>query len=147
MTLAYELSYEECLDLLRTRTAGRVAVGAPDGPHIVPVNYTVVEDTVYIRTTPYSVLGTYGRNTLVAFEVDDLDEEAHLGWSVVARGRCNAVLDPSDIRRVTHEGAPEPWAAGQRTLLLALQWRELTGRRLARRADEASGVPAEEARP
>ena len=137
MTLAYELGYDECLELLRGGTVGRVAIGAPDGPHIVPVNYTVAGETVYVRTTPYSVLGTYGRNTLVAFEVDQVDEDQQLGWSVVARGRCNAVLDPSELRRITHEANPLPWASGHRTLVLALQWREITGRRLARRHDES----------
>jgi nitroimidazol reductase NimA-like FMN-containing flavoprotein (pyridoxamine 5'-phosphate oxidase superfamily) len=132
MTTVHELGYDECLELLRSRRTGRVAVGAPDGPHLVPVNFTVHEGTIYLRTTPYSVLGTYGRNTLVAFEVDEIDDVEELGWSVVARGRCNAVLDPSELRRITHDAGPQPWAEGQRTLLLALKWRELTGRRLVR---------------
>ena len=142
MTLVMELGYDECLELLRSHSTGRVAIGAPDGPHIVPVNYNVHEGTVFLRTTPYSVLGTYGRNTLVAFEVDHFDEVAQLGWSVVARGRCNAVMDPSEIRRVTHDAPPRPWASGHRTLLLALQWRELTGRRLSRQGTEAGVDPA-----
>jgi nitroimidazol reductase NimA-like FMN-containing flavoprotein (pyridoxamine 5'-phosphate oxidase superfamily) len=138
MTMVYELAYDECLDLLRSRSTGRVAVGAPDGPHIVPVNYAVHEGMLFIRTTPYSVLGTYGRNTMVAFEVDQVDDAEQIGWSVVARGRCNAVMDPSEIRRITHEASPRPWAAGHRTLLLGLEWRELTGRRLARTGDAGS---------
>ena len=137
MSIVHELGHDECLELLRSRRTGRVAVGAPDGPHIIPVNYTVHQDTVYLRTTPYSVLGTYGRNTLVAFEVDELDEAEERGWSVVARGRCNAVMDPSEIRRITHAAGPRPWAVGHRTLLLALQWRELTGRRLPGKATDA----------
>ena len=143
MTLAYELGYDECLELLRGGVAGRVAIGSPDGPHIVPVNYTVLDDAIYFRTAPYSVLGTYARNALVAFEVDRLDEAAQLGWSVVARGRCNAVLDPSELRRVSHLAGPRPWAKGQRTLLLALHWRELTGRRLVRPPGEALDQPAD----
>ncbi|GAA1929543.1 pyridoxamine 5'-phosphate oxidase family protein [Nocardioides marmoribigeumensis] len=141
MAMAYELGYDECLTLLSSRRTGRVAVGAPDGPHIVPVNYTVHEGTIYIRTTPYSVLGTYGRNTQVAFEVDQVDDEERVGWSVVARGRCNAVLDPSEIRRINLHAGPQPWAAGHRTLLLALQWRELTGRRLAHDPAELAARP------
>ncbi len=147
MTLAYELGYDECLRLLGDGTVGRFAINAPDGPHIVPVNYTVLDGAIYVRTTPYSVLGTYGRNALVAFEVDHLDEEQHLGWSVVARGRSNAVLDPSELRRVTHAAGPEPWAKGHRTLVLALRWRELSGRRLVRQASDLRSQTSDPARP
>lgn len=140
MSLLLELGYDECLELLRSRVAGRVAVNAPDGPHILPVNYAVLDETILMRTTPYSVLGTYGRNTMVAFEVDHLDEEQRRGWSVAARGRCHSVEDPSEIRRLMHQAPPQPWAAGQRTLLLQLQWRELTGRTLLSRPDDLLGL-------
>ncbi|MES2712231.1 MAG: PQQ-dependent sugar dehydrogenase, partial [Pseudomonadota bacterium] len=47
-----------------------VAFSTPAGPHMVPVNYTVVDDAIVVRTSPYSLLGTHGRNTVVAFGVD-----------------------------------------------------------------------------
>lgn len=138
----YELGYDECLELLRSRSFGRVAIVAPDGPQIVPVNHVVHEGAVYVRTTPYNALGTYGRNTLVAFEVDHCDDSEQVGWSVVARGRCRDVQDPAEIRRVDDLGGPVPWASGQRTLLLVLECRELTGRRIAPHAGDAAPWPA-----
>ena len=81
-----ELSYAKCYELLAAGGLGRAAVCTPTGPHIVPVNYSVVDESVIFRTTPYSALGTYARNTQMAFEVDHADHERQLGWSVVATG-------------------------------------------------------------
>ena len=88
-----ELNAGECQALLRSGVAGRVAVSTPTGPHIVPVNYTVVENSIVFRTAPYSLLGTYGRESTLAFEIDGFDEVNERGWSVQARGRVEAVTD------------------------------------------------------
>ena len=87
MAESLELSSQECEDLLRAGVAGRIAVSTPGGPHIIPVNYSVVDGAIVVRTSPYSLLGTHGRNTVLAFEVDHFDHEQQHGWSVVARGR------------------------------------------------------------
>ena len=60
-------------------------MSTPDGPHIIPVNYSVVDDAVVVRTSPYSLLGTHGRNTVLAFEIDSFDHAYQHGWSVMAR--------------------------------------------------------------
>ncbi|MDQ6687328.1 MAG: pyridoxamine 5'-phosphate oxidase family protein [Actinomycetota bacterium] len=67
---------------------GRVAMATPLGPRIVPVNYGVHDDEIVFRTAPYSELSTYGWDTDLAFEVDDLDYVAHQAgawWPSVAR--------------------------------------------------------------
>jgi nitroimidazol reductase NimA-like FMN-containing flavoprotein (pyridoxamine 5'-phosphate oxidase superfamily) len=125
-----DLEPQECLRLLQAGVVGRVALSTPDGPHIIPVNYTVFEDTVVTRTSPYSVLGTYGRNAMLAFEVDHIDHERHVGWSVVARGRGWAESDPAEITRIRQTWQPRPWATGNRNLYLRIRWETLTGRRL-----------------
>ena len=56
-----------------------MALSTPAGPHVVPVTYSVVDDAIIIRTTPYSVLGTYAPGSLAALEVDWFDHERHLG--------------------------------------------------------------------
>ena len=61
------------------RRSGRVALCTDSGPQIVPVNYSVVEDSIVFRTTPYSVLGTYAWKTRLAFEVDHIDYEQRQG--------------------------------------------------------------------
>ena len=125
-----DLDPQECSRLLRAGVVGRVALSTPEGPHIVPVNYAVVEDTIVIRTSAYSILGTYGRNAMLAFEVDHVDHDRHVGWSVVARGRGWAEVDPDEVTRIRQEWQPRPWAAGSRNLYLRIRWETLSGRSL-----------------
>jgi hypothetical protein len=126
-----EIGFEECAALLRAGIVGRVAIATQDGPHIVPVNYAVVDEAVVVATSPYSVLGTYGRGGMLAFEVDGFDPETQEGWSVVARGRAEA-LDPLGLQQVREHGLPTPWADGTRTLFLRIPWSELSGRRVGK---------------
>ena len=125
-----ELSVHECEALLRAGVAGRVALSTPTGPHIVPVNYSVVERAIVVRTSPYSLLGTYGRDTTLAFEIDGFDRELERGWSVQARGRAEVVTDRAELDRLRLAAPRQPWAGGSRALVLRLRWTELTGRRL-----------------
>ena len=48
-----ELTTEECLSLMTTRTAGRIALQTPGGLRIFPVNYALFGDAVVFRTLPY----------------------------------------------------------------------------------------------
>jgi uncharacterized protein len=129
MALVREIGFEECAELLRAGVVGRAALSTPTGPHIVPVNYSVIDEAVVVATTPYSVLGTYGRGSMVAFEVDHFDYETHGGWSVVARGRAE-LLGPDEVQRVKALWSPRPWADGTRTMHLRIPWQELSGRRV-----------------
>ena len=123
-----ELAFDECKRLLEAGVMGRVALTTPGGPHIVPVNYAAVEESILVATSPYSALGTYGPHQLVAFEVDHFDYETHTGWSVAVQGRAEVVSDPAEVRRLRQIWAPRPWADGSRNLLLRIPWNELSGR-------------------
>ena len=125
-----ELSVADCEALLRSGVAGRVAISTPMGPHIVPVNYSVVGDAIIVRTSPYSLLGTYARDTLLAFEIDGFDPGRERGWSVQARGRVEFVSDRADLELIREVSEPQPWAGGARSLYLRLRWTELSGRQL-----------------
>jgi nitroimidazol reductase NimA-like FMN-containing flavoprotein (pyridoxamine 5'-phosphate oxidase superfamily) len=138
MKLPIELTYEECAELLGTQPVGRVALCTPDGPRIFPVNYTVVDDAVVFRTTPYSVLGMHSWTSKLAFEVDEVDAEHRAGWSVVATGHGALIEDTDELSRVRTFWDPEPWAGGQRWLYVSLRWSELTGRRIAPRTARMS---------
>jgi uncharacterized protein len=130
MAESRELSNRECEALLRAGVAGRIALSTPTGPHIVPVNYSVVDDAIVVRTSPYSLLGTHGRETTLAFEIDGFDVERERGWSVQARGRAEVVTDRAELERLRLAAPRQPWAGGARVLVLRLRWTELTGRRL-----------------
>ena len=121
-----ELGYAECRALLLRQRVGRAAVATPDGPQIIALNYWIVDDSIVIRTAPFSVLATYGRRSNLAFEVDHVRKDQQLGWSVVARGRANVITDPDELARIRLVCAPQP--AGPRHLYLRLEGQELSGR-------------------
>lgn len=122
------LAPEQCRELLATRRFGRLAYLARAGvPDIVPVNYALDGEDILIRSGPGPKLQAAERKELVAFEVDDLDEDTHTGWSVTVVGRATRLL-PADRERVT--ATPSPWAAGPRLHLLRITPVRLDGRRL-----------------
>ena len=130
MHTIHDLSREDCTRLLTAGIAGRVGISTPTGPHIVPVNYAVHEDSILIRTTAYSLLGTYGRDAQLCFEVDQFDYELKRGWSVSVRGRASFVNDPEELAEIARTWEPRPWAEGQRHLIIRIPWTEVTGRQL-----------------
>lgn len=151
MSESRDLSRLDCLALLSAGTVGRVAVTTPDGPHIVPVSYTVLDDSVVVRTSSYSVLGTYARDAVVALEIDDFDHATRTGWSVVVRGRCSVESDPRTIRSIRETSGGSPWAAGTRNLYLRVRTDQVSGRSVGdptpaetRRALQSLGASLEE---
>ena len=136
-----ELSRSECEGLLRREMVGRVGIATPAGPHIVPLNYSVSEGSVVVCTTPYSLLGTYGRDTLLAFEIDHFEHAQERGWSVLVRGRSEPVEDAAELRSLVRV-LPHPWAAGRRSLYLRIPLTEVSGRRLGLGWDLEETLPA-----
>lgn len=124
-----DLDRARCLELLARGSVGRVAVTTPEGPHIVPVNYVLDDGTVAFRTSAYSVVGTYGRDSLVAFEVDHLEHEARAAWSVMVRGTCFVETDPEALTRL-RSALADSWAGGARTLYLRVPLGQVSGRAL-----------------
>lgn len=79
------LSAAECWRLLQEKSFGRLAVAGLDGiPDVFPLNYTVHEECIYIRTAPGSKLMDIARRPVAAFEIDGDDDSSQ--WSVVVRG-------------------------------------------------------------
>jgi len=99
-----------------------------------------VRASIINRTTAYSVLGRYGHDSVLAFEVDSLDPSDASGWSILARGRAEMVTDPDDLSDLRREITTEPWAPGVRSMYLRLEYTELSGRRLSTQL-QATGRP------
>ncbi len=120
-----DLSTEECWRLAATRPVGRLGWQSHDGVTIVPVNITVADEMVHLRTAAYSTIAREVAGRPVAVEVDELDEETHTGWSVLMRGRAALVRDlpPGSPE-------PEPWPSARRPLLVEIDVTEISGRRL-----------------
>ncbi len=128
-----ELTTEECWAHLADRGVGRMAYVDRDGPVIVPLNYRVHGGQVWVRTASYDQLAIHLPHQQAAFEVDQVDEHARTGWSVLVRGRAEHVVagpgaSPSDWPD------PEPWPDGLRPMTFVLFPSTITGRVL-RQAD------------
>jgi hypothetical protein len=71
------------------------------------------------------------RPTDVGFEVDDLDQQEQTGWSVVLRGRAQAVAQPEDLVRLWTIHGLVPWASGVRNLFIRIEPQRVSGRLVA----------------
>ena len=127
------LAAPECLQLLGRRSVGRLAYVARDGmPDVAPVNYLLHNGDILIRSGSGPKLQAAQRREVVAFEVDDIDEQMRGGWSVVAVGRLSVV--PPDECGTGRP--PQPWANGPRQHVMRLRLQRVTGRRLLGREQE-----------
>lgn len=88
-----ELDLDDCWAHLNGETVGRLAVATEAGADIFPINFTVHERLIYLRSAPGSKLVDIVKNPMVAFEVDGRQSGMH--WSVVIKGE--AVRLTSDI--------------------------------------------------
>ena len=96
-----ELSRQECIDLLKRQKVGRLVFHDELGPVAEPVNYAVAGDSIFFRVAGGSKRAAMAE-PLLAFEVDEVDNDNRAGWSVIARG----VGQPSSARRFSR---PSRW--------------------------------------
>ncbi|WP_158676369.1 pyridoxamine 5'-phosphate oxidase family protein [Tessaracoccus sp. OH4464_COT-324] len=84
-TYFVRLSAQECLELLGDADVGRVAWLAQEGIVVVPVNYQLVDDRIIFHTAEGSpLMEVTGQR--VSFQVDDIDCESAVGWTVLVKG-------------------------------------------------------------
>ena len=116
----HELARARCDELLATHRAGRVAWSGPDGPMILPVTYGIYNGDVVFRTSPYGALSALVDRTNVAFEIDEVDQEAGTGWSVLVCGWAHAVVGSYDLVTLWQMDGVVPWATGTRNLFISI---------------------------
>lgn len=123
-----------CLTLLAGGVVGRVAfIGADGRQELLPVNFAVVEDSIYFRTSragPLSRLAEGLDN--VAFGVDGVEVSSGRGWNVTARGETVGVSDHAELADVEASGLSQPWAGGDRGQVVKIVIHEIDGRRVTR---------------
>ena len=117
-----ELDRNECWELAASVPVGRIAWTTASGPVVVPVNFVIEEERVVLHTAPYAALVREADDSVVAFEVDEIDPVTRCGWSVLLRGRA----------RAGGAGGPtvDTWAGGGRRLTVVIDVHEITGRRV-----------------
>lgn len=123
-----ELSEQQCWAHLAEHRFGRLAYVQRDGPVIIPLNYVAQDGKLWVRTASYNQLAVHLAGQRAAFEVDEIDERGHSGWSVLVRGRAEHVVDAGAVAVSWPD--PAPWPAGIRTMLFCLTPNEVTGRAL-----------------
>ena len=127
-----EIPLTGCDRYLRSETVGRVAVIVDGHPEIFPVNYAIDErGDIYFRTDPGTKLNAVATAPTVAFEIDGLDDENELGWSVLAVGPARWLSTPEQLAHARTLPL-QPWAAGEKANVVRLAPTKLTGRRLYR---------------
>jgi nitroimidazol reductase NimA-like FMN-containing flavoprotein (pyridoxamine 5'-phosphate oxidase superfamily) len=93
------LDRDECESLLRAQRIGRVGLATPT-PMVLPVQYAMFDGDVVFRTAPGEKLIAAVLGRTVAFEIDDFDVSAMTGWSVVAVGPADEVVDRQELARM-----------------------------------------------
>ncbi|MFI7065739.1 pyridoxamine 5'-phosphate oxidase family protein [Kribbella sp. NPDC050124] len=119
----------ECLRLLQSMPVGRLVFTQRGLPAIRLVNFSVDGDTIVFASDDGEKFRAAVRGDVVAFEVDDVDLDRHVGWTVTCIGHLSVV--PADeaarLRRVT---PLRPWAPLHERRMVRLRAEELSGRRL-----------------
>ena len=121
----------ECMRLLAVRAKeggiGRIGITTDRAPVIIPVNFTLRDGHVVVRVGAGFLAQAAGGH-LAAFEVDHIDSDAGMAWSVLVRGLATLVEAPSEfeLEVAGHPLVPEPG-----DMVLILRPDVITGRHFA----------------
>jgi uncharacterized protein len=119
---------ERCRELLAARHQGRVAWETSGGPQLLPISYALHHGEIAFRTSPYGALAQLRDPTMVAFEIDDIQPDTGVGWSVVVRGWAQPVPDSLDVSTLWTDPTTAPRVTGTRDLFVVIHERSISGR-------------------
>jgi hypothetical protein len=129
------LTEEECWPLLESVSVGRVVFTQRAMPAIRPVNHIIDGRTIVIKThlgAAIAARASDGRpgpqGSVVCYEADELDPIRRTGWSVIVTGMARLITSPAAAAR--YAAAPEPWIAGERNQVVAIEPQFISGVRL-----------------
>jgi hypothetical protein len=132
----------EALSLLASVSLGRVVFTENAMPAVRPASHLVESDDIIVRSHDGSaVVPAFfdrildvergpgaDRETVVAYEADDIDIHSRLGWSVVITGPATPITDPGEIKR--YAMLLTPWTLSGEGQLLRVHAGIVTGYRL-----------------
>ena len=135
----FELTERESQALLQGESIGRLCLIDHGYPLAIPISYSITHNDaggatrVVIRTAPETMLGRY--EGLASLEVDSIDLDAGVAWSVIVRGVLSRVIGTFELPD------PKPLLTEGRHRWMALDIRAITGRRfLVNRASDGFAV-------
>jgi uncharacterized protein len=139
----HQLSKDACLQLMATVPVGRIIYTRRALPAVELVNFVLDRGDIVVRTDGGGNLAAATQHSVVAFEVDRLDEVRQVGWSVTAVGPSREVTDLEDLARLRQLGL-RSWTGGVLEHFIRITPELLTGRRLAA---SGAGLAADGLRP
>jgi len=139
------MSEAECRDLLATCEVGRIVLSLQAMPVALPVAYRLLGPDIVFRSAPGSKLTAAATNTVVGFEVDQLDSNTRSGWSVLVIGMSRLITSPDEIAGFEQTPIPE-WLPGP-PHYVAIATQRISGRRLAATYDPAGVSTTTNSRP
>lgn len=126
-TMLELLNHDECWARIAQAPIGRIGVLIDSAPEIYPVNFAVDGQSVVFRTDGGSKLRGLDRSPTVAFQVDGIDPNTRIGWSVLLKGHATPITDPDEVRHVMGLEL-DLWAPGAKTRWIRIRPRVITGR-------------------
>ncbi|MDH4074823.1 MAG: pyridoxamine 5'-phosphate oxidase family protein [Acidimicrobiia bacterium] len=124
---ADSLSASECTEVLRSSAVGRLAYVDHGWPVVVPINFSLHEGDIFIRSVQGGKLEAAVRNERVCFEVDRISSAERQGRSVIVHGHLEVIRDPGTLQAAwAHD--PAPWVDDNQMLWLRLVALATTGR-------------------
>jgi nitroimidazol reductase NimA-like FMN-containing flavoprotein (pyridoxamine 5'-phosphate oxidase superfamily) len=119
---------EQCLALLARSHLGRIAVTIGAVPAIFPVHYRLLEGQIVFSTGDGTDLHTASANTVVAFEVDEVDPAWTSGWSVLVVGVARELRDDTAIALALDQ-VPNLWEPDVAAHVISILPAIVSGRR------------------
>lgn len=122
------LSDEESLELLATKTFGRLVVRRKDDMDLFPLNYLVHEGEIYFRTAEGSKLFSLTLNNDVLFEADNVDGDSQEAWSVVVKGTARTLSSNAEIE-AADQLPLKPWLPTLKYNYVVVTPNDISGRK------------------
>ncbi|MGA2528804.1 MAG: pyridoxamine 5'-phosphate oxidase family protein [Acidimicrobiales bacterium] len=104
-----DIERNDCLELLRSESVGRVALTARALPVVLPVNFAMLDGDIVWRSAQGTKINDASAGFVVAFEVDSYEQDRKQGWSVMVQGLAHVITDGEQLDRA-RELPLEPWA-------------------------------------
>lgn len=119
------LTEEQAWSLLENTAHGRLATAVGGTIDIFPVNFGLLDKSIYLRTGPGEKLAALTVHDAVAFEADGiLSDEA---WSVVVHGKAHQLQTSADIE-VARSSGVTPWIPTQKETWVKIEVTNISGR-------------------
>jgi nitroimidazol reductase NimA-like FMN-containing flavoprotein (pyridoxamine 5'-phosphate oxidase superfamily) len=130
MSVIEELGHDECLALMSTQRLGRLGVVVDGVPLVIPMGFVLDGETVVLQTNQ-GVKTLHAPLTTISFEVDHVDWDNEVGWSVLIQGIGEDISTAIDERSEALRAlSSHSWAPPPADRWLTIVPRVITGRRV-----------------